>query len=67
MSKYGHVKYVDTNDCCGAFVEFTVSFCVSRDVALDFMDALISHHGKEERDPIGAILVHSNSMEEDDA
>ena len=66
MNKYGHVKYVDTSDCCDAFVEFTVSFRVKRDVALDFMDALISHHDKEKRDPIGAILVYSDSMEDDE-
>lgn len=65
MSKYGHVKYVDTSDCCDAFVDFTVSFRVRRDFALDFMDALISHCDKANRDPIGAILVHSNSMEDD--
>ncbi|MBQ9003714.1 MAG: hypothetical protein IJ087_17860 [Eggerthellaceae bacterium] len=65
MSKYGHVKYVDTRDYGDAFVEFTASFLVRRDIALDFMDALISHCDKAKRDPIGAILVYSDSMEDD--
>ncbi len=65
MSKYGHVRYVDTSDHGYDFVKFDVSFNVAREVALEFMDALMPCDSKAKRDPIGAILDHSASMGED--
>ena len=61
MSKYGHVQRVDTYDCGYDFVKFEVSFSVAREVALEFMDALMPCNSKAKRDPIGAILDHSAS------
>lgn len=62
MSKYGYVHHVDTSNYGDDFVKFDVTFNVSREVALEFMDALIPCDGKAKRDPIGAILDHSASI-----
>ena len=62
MSKYGFVKYVDTINSGNDYVEFSVTFEVTREVALEFMDALIPCDSKAKRDPIGAILDHSASI-----
>ena len=59
MSRYGYVRQVDTSNCGNDYVEFNVTFYVTREVALEFMDALIPCDGKARRDPIGAILDHS--------
>lgn len=62
MSKYGYVHHVDTSNYGDDYVEFNVSFMVTREVALEFMDALIPCDSKARRDPIGAILEHSASI-----
>ncbi len=62
MSKYGYVVYVDTSNCGNDFVKFDVTFNVSREVALKFMDALIPCDSKAKRDPVGAILDYSASI-----
>lgn len=62
MSKYGYVKHVDTTDYGYDHVKFDVSFSVAREVALEFMDALMPCDSKAKRDPIGAILDHSASI-----
>lgn len=41
MSKYGYVKHVDTSDYGNEHVKFFVTFNIAREVALEFMDALI--------------------------
>lgn len=62
MSKYGFVRQVDTSNCGNDYVEFNMKFYVTREVALEFMDALIPCDSKAKRDPIGAILDHSASI-----
>ncbi len=62
MSKYGYVHHVDTSNYGSDYVVFDVSFYVTREVALEFMDALIPCDDKVRRDPIGAILDHSASI-----
>ena len=63
MSRYGCVVYADTSNCGYDYVEFNVRFSVAREVALEFMDALIPCDGKAKRDPVGAILDHSADAE----
>lgn len=62
MSKYGYVRHVDTRNYGNDYVEFSVTLEVTREVALEFMDALIPCDSKAMRDPIGAILDHSASI-----
>ena len=62
MSKYGYVRRVDTINSGNDYVEFSVTLEVTREVALEFMDALIPCDSKAKRDPIGAILDHSASI-----
>ena len=62
MSKYGYVHHVDTSNYGDVYVEFTVTLEVTREIALEFMDALIPCDSKARRDPIGAILDHSASI-----
>ena len=62
MSKYGYVRRVDTIYSGNDYVEFSVTLEVTREVALEFMDALIPCDSKAKRDPIGAILDHSASI-----
>lgn len=62
MSRYGYVMRVNTIDSGNVYVEFDVTLEVTREVALEFMDALIPCDSKAKRDPIGAILDHSASI-----
>ncbi len=63
MSRYGRVVHVDTSNYGIDYVEFNVRLSVAREVALEFMDALIPCDGKAKRDPVGAILDHSADAE----